>query len=141
MRASRNRWLAPILVGAAAVPFAGSAEGAPGIDPDCRGRTPTIVAIQGVRTTGTSGADVILGTPVGDVIDGRGGDDWICGGRGNDLLHGDDGRDRLFGEADPDRLLGGAGADYLNGGVDFDIGKGGTGRDTARSIERPSSIP
>lgn len=70
----------------------------------CDGRTPTIVAVAGVATTGTAGDDVILGTDGDDVIDGGAGNDTICGL---------DGRDTLIGGLGDDRLLGGLDGEYF----------------------------
>src|SRR6478672_13182767 len=71
---------------------------------------------------GTSGDDVLHGTPHADVIiagagddtvDGGGGGDIICGGRGADTLRGSDGKDLLIGRRGPDRLFGSVGDDLL----------------------------
>ncbi|MGI8806230.1 MAG: hypothetical protein ACR2IN_11180 [Thermoleophilaceae bacterium] len=51
---------------------------------NCKGRAATVIAIPGVRSVGTPGADVIIGFPlVRDTLDGRAGNDLMCGlGRG-----------------------------------------------------------
>lgn len=124
--------------------------------PDCFGRAPTIIAVPGVTTIGTSGPDVIWGTAGADVIRGNGGDDRICarggadvvrgnggddridagggadqvfGGRGADLVRGGKGRDILAGNGGPDDLFGNGGADVLRGGAGRDLLDGGRGRD------------
>ena len=54
--------------------------------------------IQGIGTiVGTSGNDLILGSPENDIIDGNGGDDCILSGGGNDNLDGGDGTDICIG--------------------------------------------
>jgi hypothetical protein len=138
---SRKRWLAPILIAAVGVPFAGAGEagGAPVLS--CNGRTATMIAIPGVDTVGTPGADVIVGTPLDDTIDGRGGRDRICGRGENDRLFGARGRDRLFGGGDDDRLFGQSGRDALFGGPEFDRGNGGSGVDTGKGLEVSKNIP
>ena len=77
---------------------------------------PTIVALPGVTTRGTDGADVILGTEGDDFIDAGAGDDVVCGLAGSDHLYGQDGVDLLIGDDGDDRLVGGTGADSLRGG-------------------------
>ena len=78
-----------------------------------------------VTQFGTSGDDVIAGTPGNDVIfagagddrvRGLGGDDILCGGDGNDTLKGGPGKDHLFGDAGKDKLRGGGAKDFCNGG-------------------------
>ena len=77
------------------------------------------------RRNGTSGDDVIVGTPGNDVIrcgsghdrvDGGGGDDTVYCGSGNDMVSGGAGDDRLYGESGNDTLTGGPGRDFLAGG-------------------------
>jgi Ca2+-binding RTX toxin-like protein len=47
--------------------------------------------------TGTSGNDLIIGSPDADVIDGLGGNDCIIGGAGDDFFNGEDGTDVCLG--------------------------------------------
>jgi uncharacterized delta-60 repeat protein len=88
---------------------------------------------------GTSGADVIRGTPGDDVIcagrgndvvRGEGGDDTILGGPGNDVLRGGSGADRLHGEADNDTL------NTSDGRRANDRGDGGAGSDACSGDPR-----
>ncbi|WGV23670.1 calcium-binding protein [Halotia branconii] len=96
---------------------------------------------------GTSGADVLFGTPSDDSInsgDGNdrifgiagndtlnagAGNDYVFGGVGNDIINGDDGNDFLYGEAGDDIINGGDGGDNLNGGAGSDTLNGGLGDD------------
>ncbi|GAA3309471.1 hypothetical protein GCM10020219_013020 [Nonomuraea dietziae] len=92
-------------------------------------------ATSGQAIIGTSGADVICGSPFADRITALGGDDVILpfagndqvaagagndtvfGGNGADDISGDAGNDTLDGEAGNDRILGGPGTDTANGGA------------------------
>lgn len=97
----------------------------------CKGRNATIIAVPGVRSTGTSGADVMVGFPLyKDTLDARGGKDLVCG---------NDDRDHLYGKTDNDRLHGGPGKDRLDGGAGFDRCFGNSGRDIAVNCERVGS--
>ena len=111
-----------------------------------RCESPTIRAVPGQLTIGTSHRDVIAGTPRADRIRAGGGDDLICAGKRGDIVSGGEGRDTisggpgwdelrgqgdgdsLFGQSGPDRLLGGAGPDGLYGGAALDHLRGGRGR-------------
>ena len=111
-----------------------------------RCESPTITAVPGQLTIGTSHRDVIAGTPGRDRILAGGGDDVVCAGKRGDVVLGGDGRDTisggpgwdelrgqndgdsLFGQSGPDRLLGGTGPDGLYGGAAFDRLRGGRGR-------------
>ena len=94
----------------------------------CDGKVPTIVAVAGVETAGTSGDDVILGTFARDDIDGGAGNDTICGLGNADALTGGPGDDRLFGGLDDyyapddgysgDTLVPGPGNDHVDLGDD-----------------------
>jgi Ca2+-binding RTX toxin-like protein len=76
---------------------------------------------------GTSGPDILNGTPFGDTIfgldgpdimNGRGGNDLICGGAGSDLITGGAGSDTLNtqdGVSGNDSASGGAGNDVCTG--------------------------
>jgi Ca2+-binding RTX toxin-like protein len=69
---------------------------------------------------GTSGSDVLRGTPRAD---------RLLGGAGRDVLHGLAGKDRLLGGAGDDKLFGDAGNDRLDGGKGVDRFFGGAGND------------
>ena len=96
----------------------------------CNGHLPT--------HTGTSGDDVIVGTPLPDVIvglggndeiKGKGGDDIICGGSGRDRIYGNGGDDVIFGDAGKDKMFGGGGRDTIWGGTGDDKLVGGGQKD------------
>jgi len=84
----------------------------------CFGLTPTIVAVPGVTTHGTTKADVILGTNANDLIYGHGGNDRICGLGGADTLYGGAGRDRISGGDSNDYIDGGPGKGQVLRGDD-----------------------
>ncbi len=113
--------------------------------------------VVGLRITGTSANDYLVGSDGNDVIDAVGGrntvfagagDDHVLGGTGNDTLHGgtgndtiegragqniiygDEGDDRLFGGTGNDSLYGGSGDDRLDGVAGANRLEGGTGDDT-----------
>jgi hypothetical protein len=104
-----------------------------------------------INRVGTSGADVLGGTPGrdgfvsfggGDVINAGRGADAVCAGPGSDTVRAGAGRDRvgggpgpdrLFGNGGPDLLLGEGGNDFLNGGTGSDSCRGGAGNDSLRS--------
>jgi len=88
----------------------------------CRGRTATL--------WGTSGPDLLIGTPADDVIVGRGGNDTIWGMGGRDLVCGGDGDDVVAGDGGDDFLDGGPGTDLIEGGIGADVVYGGPGGDT-----------
>ena len=83
----------------------------------------------GAVITGTTGDDVIHGTPFDDNLSGGPGNDTIFGHEGDDLLDGGTGDDQLFGGPGDDRLLGGTGNDGLFGGTGDDALLGGAGND------------
>jgi Ca2+-binding RTX toxin-like protein len=93
---------------------------------------------------GTSGPDLLQGTPDHDVICGRGGDDTIGGNSGNDIIRGGGGDDRIQGDSGADVLQGKGGDDWLwarDG--QHDHVKGGRGFDRYRydqSIDRLSGV-
>jgi len=120
-------------VALAAVVFVAAAPAPEEEDPRCRGRLAKIV--------GTSGDDVLRGTPSRDVIWGGGGDDTIhgslgndllCGGPGADVVHGGRGNDIVDGGAgDGDQVIGDLGDDRVMGGAgDGDEAAGSLGIDT-----------
>ena len=97
------------------------------------------VSLADHTTTGTIGADSMVGTALterlnggrgDDFINGKAGADWLQGGHGNDRLYGDLGNDDLFGSVGRDYLYGGIGNDSLAGGAGNDVLKGGLGADT-----------
>lgn len=107
-----------------------------------------LVVPPGQQIEGTSGDDVLVGTPLADVIsgsdgedliyaregadvvDGGGGNDRIIGGSGNDILHGGEGNDLIFGGAGDDNIFGDGGDDAIDAGDGNDFADGGDGNDT-----------
>jgi len=89
-----------------------------GAAPTCGGVALTLPA---GTLTGTSGDDVLLGTPAGETMNGLGGDDVICGGGGDDRLNGGPGFDNLVGGDGDDHLYGQGGCDHLKGGTGNDV--------------------
>ena len=124
----------------------------------CFGRSPSIFAVPGERTVGTSGADVIWGTSGPDVIEGKGGADRICarggadrvyGGRGddrinlgsgNDFAKGGPGDDLIRGKRGRDEILGGGGEDTLVGGSRADTIRGGKSADELLGSSGPDDL-
>ncbi|MEM7286798.1 MAG: tandem-95 repeat protein [Actinomycetota bacterium] len=104
--------------------------GAVGPPPDCFGLTPTIVAVPGVVTYGTDGADVIVGTAGPDEIHGLGGDDVICGLAGADIIRGNGGRDMINAGGGADMVWGGKSGDLIKGSTGPDLIWGNSGHDT-----------
>ena len=68
-----------------------------------------------IFVNGSSGSDIITGTPQFDTITGGSGNDTLNGGAGNDSLSGSSGEDVLNGNEGHDTLNGGPGNDTLNG--------------------------
>lgn len=105
----------------------------------CFGEAPTMYAVPGEVTYGTSGDDVIVGTDGADQIRGGSGKDRICGLGGNDVLSGGPGRDRISGGSGDDHILGegglrnllvgGPGADDIRASGDWDSVSGNGGAD------------
>jgi hypothetical protein len=78
----------------------------------CNGVLATVVGSSGPDVLrGTPADDVIAGLDGPDVVSGLGGDDVICGGAGPDVLRGDGGADLLIGAGGPDVAVGGGGPD------------------------------
>ncbi|MBN2113093.1 MAG: hypothetical protein JW785_03090, partial [Acidimicrobiia bacterium] len=134
MRSSR---IPAVAVAAAAALILAAAPGAAA--PGCFGATPTLVGSTGDDVLeGTPDADVIVGRDGNDRIYGRGGDDHICAGpgadvvlagSGADLVDGGAGNDILRGMGGNDLLRGGGGDDHLYGGPGRDVLRGGRGSD------------
>jgi Ca2+-binding RTX toxin-like protein len=79
--------------------------------------------------TGSSGADLIVGTSAAESISGGLGSALMWGGAGNDTIngggddneiHGGAGNDSLIGGGNDDEFYGGAGSDNLSGGTGYD---------------------
>lgn len=88
-----------------------------------------LLGTKAVRTNGTSGDNVLLGSTKRDNLLGLGGNDELLGGddadrlngnSGNDALYGGEGNDRLYGEVGEDRLYGEDGDDQLYGDTPSD---------------------
>jgi hypothetical protein len=85
-----------------------------------------ILGLQGADTIrGYGGSDVIQGDEDTDKLYGGEGDDIIQGGQGSDLIYGENGNDILSGGLDDDMLSGGNGNDKLYGGEGDDVIQGG----------------
>lgn len=86
-----------------------------------------------VTTTGTNGADSIVGSTFGgsfnDIIYAYAGKDTVRGGKGNDYIDGGTDQDYLYGDDGSDTLLGGIGNDVMQGGNGDDLLYGGDGYD------------
>lgn len=109
-------------------------------------------------TTGTLGADLLVGNEDGDVLSGwpdeynlgdtfgndtlygGGGNDSLKGPYGDDSLHGGDGDDTLEGFSGDDSLFGGAGNDWLDGFTDSDLMVGGSGNDVLSSRDGDDTV-
>ena len=78
---------------------------------------------------GTSGSDVLGGSPYDDVICAGGGDDFIQAGGGNDIIFAGNGNDTVSGQGGDDKIFGGIGSDILNGNDGLDTVYGGDGND------------
>jgi Ca2+-binding RTX toxin-like protein len=93
---------------------------------------------------GTSGDDLLQGTPGSDVICGKGGDDTIGGNSGDDIIRGGRGSDRIQGDSGRDVLLGGRGNDWLwsrDGHHDHVNGGGGYDRYRVdQTIDRKKNV-
>lgn len=100
------------------------------------GEEPSLSAGACVRQSlGTTGDDLLDGTPLGDSLFGLPGNDGLNGRRGDDCLFGGIGSDRLAGAEGDDRLLGDdskkgvGGDDALSGSDGDDLLSGGSGAD------------
>jgi len=80
---------------------------------------------------GTTGDDIIDGTPSGEKLRGRKGDDFLSGKGGDDRIFGGGGADSLNGGPGADVARGGGGADWLFGLGGDDRLTGGRGKDYA----------
>jgi uncharacterized repeat protein (TIGR01451 family) len=88
-------------------------------------------ARSGQTIRGTSGDDVICGSPFADTINAGAGADFVFAGAGNDSVSGKDGPDKIFGGDGKDTLQGDAGDDQVYGGADNDKITTGDGIDLA----------
>jgi Ca2+-binding RTX toxin-like protein len=79
--------------------------------------------------TGTTGNDLLRGTPGRDVVCGLEGNDVIRSLGGNDVVYGGPGNDRIETAAGNDVVFAGEGNDTLDGGTGNDALDGGAGRD------------
>ena len=104
--------------------------------PTCLGLTPTKVGTSGNDViNGTPGPDVIIGIGGHDTINGNDGDDVICGGEGGDTITAGKGADLVDGGAGNDSIFGSDGNDTLDGGAQNDSIRGDGGADTCTSGE------
>ena len=88
----------------------------------------------GVTSTGSDGADSIIGTSGNDVLSGGAGNDTLEGLGGNDRVQGGDGADLIDGGAGNDKIYGGAGADTIIGAAG-DVVNGGEGGNDADVLD------
>jgi len=65
--------------------------------------------ISGLRLTGTTRNDTLIGGDGADIISGLSGNDCLWGGNGPDLISGDGGNDIIYGGLGQDTLSGGSG--------------------------------
>ncbi|HEX8217569.1 MAG TPA: Calx-beta domain-containing protein, partial [Allosphingosinicella sp.] len=89
---------------------------------------------------GTTGNDVLIGTPTADSIYGSAGNDSIQGSAGNDYLYGQSGDDTLEGGSDNDYLYGGDGNDNVLGGAGGDQLSGESGNDIVDGQEGDDTV-
>jgi Ca2+-binding RTX toxin-like protein len=73
----------------------------------------TVVNVERLNVTGSSGNDSMVGGAFNDALTGFGGADTLRGGGGADTLSGGDGADVLLGGTGDDLMTGGAGADLF----------------------------
>lgn len=126
----------------------GCSEPMPG--PYCAGQLVTINLMLTPTSVGTTGDDVVWGTPERDVFFGLGGNDIICAGAGDDLIITGNGDDLVFGEAGDDDLhlqrgndeaYGGLGDDWIGGRGGKDICDGGPDTDQVAECEIITTVP
>ena len=79
---------------------------------------------------GGAGPQYLTGGDGNDTISGGGSADRLYGGGGRDRLYGGSGNDSVYGNSGDDRLYGGRGDDQLYGGPGYDRIHGGPGHDT-----------
>ncbi|MGB5899895.1 MAG: SdrD B-like domain-containing protein [Geitlerinemataceae cyanobacterium] len=91
--------------------------------------------------TGTSGDDILSGTPIPDDIRGFAGNDRLQGRQDNDTLRGGGSNDSLYGGGGDDDLFGNAGNDLLYGGKGNDNLRGGSGTDVLTGINTLDALP
>lgn len=92
--------------------------------PECDFWNPTTIVAGSGTFSGTSAANLILGSAIRDVIRAGSGDDCVLGGAGNDELRGENNNDILWGGAGNDSLIGGDGFDVCIGGAGSDFFSG-----------------
>ena len=80
--------------------------------------------------TGTTQADVLIGTDGADTISSRGGNDIICSLGGDDTILAGPGADLIYGGTGNDTISGGFGPDLIYGQDGNDDVRGGRGSDT-----------
>jgi Ca2+-binding RTX toxin-like protein len=105
----------------------------PVVPRDCAhpGTTPSSSGTPGADVlVGTAGRDVLSGRAGNDCLFGRAGDDRLSGGTGADVLTGSTGNDRLSGDAGDDKLTGENGNDTITPGAGKDKVTAGGGNDT-----------
>jgi len=73
------------------------------------------------NTTGSNGADLLIGTALSNIISGESGQDYIKGQSGDDSIEGGIGNDTIYGDEGADSLEGGSGDDSLIGGPGNDL--------------------
>jgi Ca2+-binding RTX toxin-like protein len=91
--------------------------------------------IELIVSSGTDGADYLIGNGNADDISGAGGNDLIYGRGGDDRLAGGAGDDSVFGDDGNDTLIGNEGNDYLYGGMGNDLLIADLGTDTLSGNE------
>ena len=95
---------------------------------------PTLVGTSGRDLlVGTPGADVIHAGPGNDLVLGLGGDDVLCGGPGVDILIGGGGDDILIDTAGRTLVFGGRGDDQITTGDEADRVWAGAGDDVVQT--------
>lgn len=82
-----------------------------------------------IRTPGTPGDDLILGTNGTETLEGQGGNDTLIAGPGVDYVFGDEGNDTLYGGPGDDAMTGDQGDDLIYAGPGNDAIHGHDGDD------------
>lgn len=129
---SRHKLLSVLTVCAFGIFGLGSSPSfATSTEADCADETNTSVlhVVSGTDFEGTSGNDIICGTPDDDVIDGGGGNDTIYGLEGNDKITTGSGADNIVGGPGDDIIKSGSGNDTIHSGDGEDDVDAGAGND------------